>query len=289
MPSRAVVDPSPPHAAHRSPLVALASLAAGSPPKEAIVAALELRPLSTGEILDGALTLLRRHFRLLFAIAVVCEGVPTVIELYLEVMGGGRVDPMSGLIIRILNAVGNVLVTGATVRAVSEAYLGGVPRLGEVLRYAAGKVGLIFGALFLSGLVTFLAALAIVIPGIIVFCGYSVAGQVAALEPLSGSTDALRRSWALTKGFKGKALVLWIVSFAIALALVIGAGALGAAAGAIAGALDATVTVLVAVVSLLMYPLITCVFTLFYYDLRVRKEGFDLEVLSRQLGSGQGA
>ena len=253
------------------------------------MAALELRPLSTGEILDGALTLLRRHFRLLFAIAVVCEGVPTVIELYLEVMGGGRVDPMSGLIIRILNAVGNVLVTGATVRAVSEAYLGGVPRLGEVLRYAAGKVGLIFGALFLSGLVTFLAALAIVIPGIIVFCGYSVAGQVAALEPLSGSTDALRRSWALTKGFKGKALVLWIVSFAIALALVIGAGALGAAAGAIAGALDATVTVLVAVVSLLMYPLITCVFTLFYYDLRVRKEGFDLGVLSRQLASGQRA
>ena len=79
------------------------------------------------------------------------------------------------------------------------------------------------------------------------------------------------------------------MSFAIALALVIGAGALGAAAGAIAGALDATVTVLVAVVSLLIYPLITCVFTLFYYDLRVRKEGFDLEVLSRQLASGQGA
>ncbi len=253
------------------------------------MAALELRPLSTGEILDGALTLLRRHFRLLFAIALVCEGVPTVIELYLELVGGGRVDPMSGLIVRILNGVGNVLVTGATVRAVSEAYLGGLPRLGEVLGYAAGKLGLVFGALFLSGFVAFLAALALVIPGIIVFCGYSVAGQVAALEPLKSSTDALRRSWALTKGFKDKAFVLWIVSFAIALAVVIGAGALGAAAGAIAGALDATVTVLVAVVSLLMYPLITCVFTLFYYDLRVRKEGFDLEVLSRQLGSGQRA
>jgi len=253
------------------------------------VATLELRPLSTGEILDGALTLLRRHFGLLFAIAVVCEGVPTVIEVYLELVGGGRVDPMGGLIVRILNAVGNVLVTGATVRAVSEAYLGGVPRLGEALGYAVGRVGLIFGALLLSGIVAFFAALALVIPGIIVFCGYSVAGQVAALEPLNSSTDALRRSWALTKGFKGKALVLWIVSVALAVAVVIGAGALGAAAGAMAGALDATVTVLVAVVTLLMYPVITCVFTLFYYDLRVRKEGFDLEVLSRQLGSRQGA
>ena len=38
------------------------------------MATLELRPLSTGEILDGALALLRRHFTLLFGIAVACEG-----------------------------------------------------------------------------------------------------------------------------------------------------------------------------------------------------------------------
>jgi len=31
--------------------------------------------------------------------------------------------------------------------------------------------------------------------------------------------------------------------------------------------------------------LIGCVFTLFYYDLRIRKEGFDLEVLSQSLSS----
>ncbi len=39
-----------------------------------------------------------------------------------------------------------------------------------------------------------------------------------------------------------------------------------------------------AIVRLLFYPLLTCVFTLFYYDLRVRKEGFDLEMLSGQVG-----
>jgi len=42
--------------------------------------------------------------------------------------------------------------------------------------------------------------------------------------------------------------------------------------------------VIAACVSLLIYPVISCVFTVFYYDLRVRKEGFDLEMLSRQLG-----
>jgi len=160
--------------------------------------------------------------------------------------------------------------------------------LGDALRYGVEKLGRVFGATFLSGIVTLLATLALVVPGIIVFCGYSVAGQVAALEPLNSSADALGRSWDLTKGFKGKALVLWIVSFALLFVVVLGAGALGAAAGALAGGLDATVTVLIALVSLLIYPLITCVFTLLYYDLRVRKEGFDLEVLSSQLGSRSG-
>ena len=196
--------------------------------------------------------------------------------------------PWEGSSSRILNGVGTLLVTGATVRAVSDAYLGGVPRLGDALRYGVEKLGRVFGATFLSGIVTLLATLALVVPGIIVFCGYSVAGQVAALEPLNSSADALGRSWDLTKGFKGKAFVLWIVSFALLFVVVLGAGALGAAAGALAGGLDATVTVLIALVSLLIYPLITCVFTLLYYDLRVRKEGFDLEVLSSQLGSRSG-
>jgi hypothetical protein len=37
-------------------------------------------------------------------------------------------------------------------------------------------------------------------------------------------------------------------------------------------------------VFLMFYPFTSCVFTLFYYDLRVRKEAFDLELLSRHLG-----
>ena len=146
---------------------------------------------------------------------------------------------------------------------------------------AGGRLGAIFGANLLGGLLTFLALIALVIPGVVVACGYSVAAEVAALE--SGSAgDALRRSWDLTKGFKLKALVLWVVSVSLILLVFLGAGALGGFVAALAGGLDALVTLLAAFVSLLIYPLISCVFTLFYYDLRVRKEGFDLEVLSRQ-------
>ncbi len=35
---------------------------------------------------------------------------------------------------------------------------------------------------------------------------------------------------------------------------------------------------------LLIYPVFSCAFTLLYYDLRVRHEGFDIQYLSEQLG-----
>jgi len=183
------------------------------------MAAYALRPMSTGEILDGALTLLRRHFGLLCGLAIVCQGL----------------------------------------------------------------VGQVFTAGLASGLVTLLATLGLVIPGIVVYCGYSVVLQVAVLEP-RGSSGALGRSWDLTKGYKWKALGLWAVSLALLIVLFAGTTAIGAVAEQVQ-AVQVTSAVLSAGAQLLIYPLIGCVFTLFYYDLRIRKEGFDLEVLSQSLSS----
>jgi hypothetical protein len=79
------------------------------------------------------------------------------------------------------------------------------------------------------------------------------------------------------------------VSVCLILAVFLGAGLLGGVLAALGGAFEAVVAVLTGFVSLFVYPVISCVFTLFYYDLRVRKEGFDLEVLAKQLGLGAGA
>jgi hypothetical protein len=216
-------------------------------------------------------------------IAVACEGIPTALDVYIDLTGGASQDPELSLLDRALTLVGSVLVTGATVRVVSEAYLGRPPLFGDAMRFAGSRFGTIFGAKFLSGFLTVLALFALVIPGIVVACGYSVAAEAAALEAGS-SGEALRRSWDLTAGFKWKAFALWIVSVGLILVVYLGAGVLGGVLGRVMGGLDAVLAVFAAAVSLLIYPLISCVFTLFYYDLRVRKEGFDLEVLSRHLG-----
>jgi hypothetical protein len=227
--------------------------------------------------------LLRRHFRLVLSIAVVCEGIPTAMDVYVDLTGGASQNPGLSLLDRLLTLVGSVLVTGATVRVVSEAYLGRTPLFGDAMRFAGSRFGTILGANIMSGFLTVLATLALVIPGIVVACGYSVAAEAAALESGS-SSEALRRSWELTKGFRWKALGLGVVSIGLILVVYLGAGVLAGILGGVMGGLDVVLAVIAACVSLLIYPVISCVFTVFYYDLRVRKEGFDLEMLSRQLG-----
>ncbi len=245
----------------------------------------ELRPLSVGEILDGALVLLRRHFTLVLSIAVVCEGIPTAMDVYIDLMGGASEVPGLSLLERVLTLVGSVLVTGATVYVVSEAYLGRTPLFGDAMRFASRRFGVILGARFMSGFLTVMATLALVIPGIFVACGYSVVAEAAALE--SGTSgEALGRSWDLTKGSRWKAFALGAISIGLILAVYAGGGVLGGILAGVMGGLDTVLAVFAAVVSLAIYPVLSCVFTLFYYDLRVRKEGFDLEMLSRQLGAG---
>jgi uncharacterized membrane protein len=245
--------------------------------------AYELRPMSVGEILDGAIVLLRREFGLVLSIAILCEGIPVAMDVYLDLTGGPVASPGLNLLDRLLTIVGSVYVTGAMIRVVSEAYLGRTPSFRDAMRFSSEKFGPIFGAQILSGIVTFLATLLLVVPGIIVACGYSVTAQAAALES-SPSGGPLQRSWSLTKGAKWKAFALWLVSVGLFLVVDVGMGVLSGFLAEGMVVLDTVVVVFMACVSLAIYPVVSCVFTIFYYDLRVRKEAFDLEMLSQQMG-----
>ncbi|HXF96867.1 MAG TPA: hypothetical protein VNI61_12280 [Gemmatimonadales bacterium] len=247
------------------------------------MATYQLRPMSVGEILDGAFTLLRRNLGVLLSIAVICQGIPTALGLYVEFAGGMQTHFGLWAVAQILSVIGYLLVTGATVRVVSEAYLGRSTTLGDALRFASGKMGGILLSGIAVGLIAMLGFVLLVIPGIIALCGYAVVVQVVVLENLRSSLDALGRSWSLTKGFKGKALVLWFVLCVFLLLIVMGFGVVVAIAAALAPVLMVPAVVGLSLVTLLVYPLTSCVFTLLYYDLRVRKEAFDLELLSQQI------
>lgn len=250
-----------------------------------------LRPLSIGEILDTSFQLYRRYFVTLATIGIVCTAIPLMFDVYIEASGGrlGHVAlaMFSALLLMVLNSV----ATAATVFVVSEGYLGREVGAGEGLQLAAPFVGRLIVAQILYSILAFFGALLFIIPGLIVLVGMSLTAPALVVENLPSSTAALGRSWTLTKGARWKLigifipLVLLLVVPMIGITVVV--GLLAAIIGLDPSGNSASVGVLGAafagLVQMLVYPLFNCALTIAYYDQRIRKEGFDLELLASSL------
>lgn len=238
-----------------------------------------LAPMSLGDLLDGSFALLRRNFATLAGISAICYGPFQAISLYAQTAGGWVEHPFilaAGLLVA---SVGSLLGAAAIVKVISDDYLGRSATIGSAFAFAGSRMGGLFIAGFAKYLLIGLATLCLIIPGIIVACGYAVVNQVVVLEDLNAPTDALGRSWSLTKGHRGTALGLAFVL-----------GLVASIPGMIAGMLSlssfATPALVVGTIgALLLAPLVPCGMTLFYYNLRVRKEAFDLEILQQLLAA----
>ncbi|MCC2669283.1 MAG: hypothetical protein K0Q72_1754, partial [Armatimonadetes bacterium] len=270
-----------------------------------------LRPLTTLEVLDAAWLVLRRNWIMLYA----SSGVGTV-PLALALMGYfywlgtlvvGTEDSAfySGTAVWAVGmAVGwtlNCVARGAvTAIALGEARGEGVSLHGawrQALRTApsgifAGLVG--FAA-------TWLSSGCLIVPGLLLAVGWWVARPVTMTEDRPFAA-ALRRSWRLTEGYRGKALGLWLLSSGLWLFAALNLhlithfliGTVGATLGLDSGGLtphlqwknQAYTTVLLAFAFVLVDPLKTCIDALLYVDLRIRREGADLEERLRALRTG---
>ena len=216
-----------------------------------------------------------------------------------------------GLVWGVLYGAGMLLLTAGSIRVISDSYLGREPQFGDSLQFGVGKIVplvlvglgktlLLFLLLILSGVVigltgaagglavllVFIEVIAAVWLFIYVACGYMVTTPVVVLETLSSNFDAFGRSWELTKGARGRVFGLVFVAGLISSVLpALVLSAVGALIGQLAPAATIAWTVIAAVLPVVLTPIVPCVLTLAYYDLRVRHEGFDLQLLSEQLGS----
>jgi hypothetical protein len=236
--------------------------------------------MSLGELLDGAFTLYRRHFAVLVSVAAICNGPFQAINIYANVSGGWT-EHLGLLAIGVLIAsVGAILGAASILRIVSDGYLGRETTASEALRFGFHRIGALMLAGFVKTILIVLACMLLAVPGIIVACGYAVVSQVVVLENPPNALDALGRSWALTKGHR------WTV-FALAFVLFLVASLPGIVAGMLAiGGLQDVGTVVGSIAALVLSPLLPCGITLFYYDMRIRKEAFDLQTLEHLIGGG---
>jgi hypothetical protein len=273
------------------------------------MATLDLRPLSLGEILDRTFTLYRSHFLLFFGIAAIPQVLVLALQLGQLVRGSNAVTPgtpgappiirpglagasiVVGLVTVIVVLLAYLLSQGATVSAVSELYLGRTPAIGESFRKVRSDLGILFGVAVLNGLVVAVGFILLVIPGIYLTCRLMTAVPAAVLENL-GPRSSLERSMALTKDSAGRAFAIFLLYIALLMAfafLIQVPAAIGLVAVRGNPAMFRLMQALMNVTNALGTTLITPVFTIsasvFYFDLRVRKEAFDLQMMMNPGGS----
>ncbi len=238
-----------------------------------MASAMSLRPMGLLEIVDQAFRLYRRSFWLFLGISAVAY-VP---------VGAIQYGSMNQLL-QVIFAPLYLITAAALTKAISDRYLGQPTSIGE----AYGYIGRRFGKLILTMIVAYLFMLSGIILlgiGLIVFAFWiSFVPQVFVIEGKQNFQAIWRSRFLIGKGTWGEVFVLGIIIGVLTLII---QGTLGAAIGASVfrqEGMPIYAAILMGLVNALVVPIGQTATVLLYYDSRMRKEGFDLEMLAKEMG-----
>ncbi len=269
---------------------------------------LRLRPLGLGEILDDIFRIYRRHFGLLCAIGLLVS-VPSLLIQFatgsvanlgflFNVFGNlGNPQPSSTLVapgrpnLQLFGLSYLVLLAllpfsiGAVSRAAIDIALGNPVSVRSAFAGVARRYWALLGQTLI--VVVAIVPLVLCFPVAIWIGVRWVVGVPALLAEGIGPLKGLGRSWTLTRGnwwrLFGTLLLVYLLQAAISTAL----GALGLPLGFaipfISPVVRAAIVLTVSTVAgALTLPVVYLCVVLLYFDLRIRREHFDLDQLARQ-------
>jgi hypothetical protein len=251
--------------------------------------------MSIGDILGRGMKLLFKRLPYFYAIQLIVV-VPTLafqLASHLLPLGPGAILP-----VLFLTIVLAPFASAAMLRVIVQEYLDGQVSLAEAFQFALGRFLPLLGTSILMGILLWVGFLLCCIPGIYFAVVWSMVSQVVVVERLSGM-EALNRSKSLTAGYFGHVfglvLLLGLINMGVALGLSMALGMalpfqelpqLGPqgqpnpfAAPVITNYANfAIVTVVPALVNIVVGAYGAICVTFLYFDLRNRKEGYDLSV-----------
>lgn len=239
----------------------------------------DFRPRSSSEILDAAFEIYRRYFAVFIAISVFAA-IPSGISSYIG-QAAISLQQTDGLFVSLLVRLIGLLISpftdGAVACAASAAYLGNPVDFERSVRVAFSRPGRLFIAMFAKGILIGFGLILFIAPGLFVFKRYFALPMTVLFEDNSVGT-AMTRSRKLSDGNGTRifALIGGVVLFTLLVALTLGQTITSLSHGAVAAV--ATV-VLIATIT----PFSTIVATLLYYDIRIRREGYDIELMTQAL------
>ena len=250
-----------------------------------------IRPMSFGEILDGAFKIYRSHFMPMFLSALISYAPFVVMGAAVAMMVGAGESAAgvaaAGLTMLIsiqLMVLGFAVSWGSVTYLASEAYLGHPVSLGAGLSRGLKRSLPLFVALIMAGFLMGLGFLFFIVPGFIVMAMFFAVFPAVVVES-RGPVEALGRSRELARGSLGRILGVVIVAALIAslpnYAVTMFSMASTATSG---GEPSAAVFIgtqgLSLLLSALAAPFSTTVTVLLYYDRRIRSEGLDVQMMA---------
>jgi hypothetical protein len=277
-----------------------------------------LRVMPVGELLDETFKLYRRHFTVIAGVAIVIILPNLILSL---ISGSYRANPITYLqdVLQNINnpdqlstiqarqsqytnsplyllsfPIAALLVpfsVGALYRAATSLAAGNLETLGSVLAGTARRYFAVWGIVILGALVAVGMIAIVTIPVVLwVLIRWSVAIPALFAEGI-GPVKALGRSWNLVRDNWWRTLgILIIVTIMVSLIQTALATLFGGAAALVPGLNGDIRAGIVTTVSTLVDALVGAIqpiaITLLYLDLRVRKEGLDLDQLARQAAPG---
>jgi hypothetical protein len=274
------------------------------------MAKIDLRPMTLGEVLDRTFSLYKGNFWLFAGIVAIPYLLIVVFSVFYSsvlisvVPAAGTAAGTPGAIGQLLEATvaGGALFTlvyvfvfaaaqAATVVAVSELYLGRPVSLRESYARVGKRIPTVLVVMLLVFLMVGVGTVLFIVPGILLLCRTAVAVPAATLEE-TGVGQSISRSMRLTKGHSAEIFAVYVLAFFLALvcSLVFHAPILAAmgsplAPHAVPFGLRVADGLASWVSGVIVAPIGTIAFSLIYYNLRIRKEAFDLEQLIASLDS----
>jgi hypothetical protein len=274
-----------------------------------------LRPLGVGEILDNTIQIYRKNFRaLVTTVAVVVVPIQVVSVLITlssrpssrattnTTIGGftfsnsstdthdATVRLVGALVVVLLSLLAGWFAIGACTRGVADAYIGGVPAdAGASLRVFARAIPSLAWLAVLALPPIIIGTALCFVPGVFLWVSWVVAIPALMIEGAKG-TRALGRSFKLVRGRRWPILGLAILATLLAevvrtsLVLVL-VGVLLRSHSSQSTEYIVAAGVIAMLSSLLTTPLISTAYVILYFDLRVRSEGLDLQLVLDNLDS----
>jgi hypothetical protein len=271
---------------------------------------LPLHPMTFGDILDGAFKLLKANVRTIVLVSAVFLVPVNLVAAFFQrdLLGGygllqlandpslvdqaANTGPSNALLLgTVIAALASFLITpfvgGAVSRIVASSYLGEELDPGPVMRATGRRFLALLGAFFFTLLLKLVGALFCLVGALVPMTFFLVTTPAVMVEEL-GPIQAMARSVTLVRtrfwpvmgigilsGLLASVLE-WILSWPFGIVVSVIGFRWGWILAAIGEILPALVTM----------PLVAIVATLVYFDLRIRNEGFDLQMIAAELARG---